>query len=483
MSLKNGFGFLVSPENLTPAVLNCIIIIVVSVSILLVVTVTYKCKQKKNRSKNENRTAERNSSEALNSGETKNDNKHFKEEEAAALKLSDEHQTEEGDEKNLQTLENNSPSHDVDDEVAVAQQQLQGEEQHRGNDELDKTEVMTPDTLKEKQEASSQLNLGLAVTTRNKKPQAELKSNDEETEVLKTQMPINESPSKDIKADVLMLHDENEQNELLQIVEQLQKTEAELKRKDEEIEELKTQLEKLQWLRNDTLKGMDESQRKFTKLTLAIKRMEKLEENVGLHRIQSLCSKNESLEKDLQTLKTELEASQSEVKDLEAEIHKFHVEKDKWLQDKEELQTTQGKLEAKNKEVKDLEAEIHKFRVEKDKWLQDKEELQTTQGKLEAKNKEVKDLEAEVHEFRVEKDKWLQDKEELQTTQGKLEAKNKELNDEVSKLQHLLNKEKQMRSDTEMDVESLKTKLETNGKELKEKEAELSELRAERNRR
>ncbi|XP_026019161.1 myosin-2 heavy chain-like isoform X2 [Astatotilapia calliptera] len=91
-----------------------------------------------------------------------------KEKEAAALKLTDEHQTEEGDEKNLQTLENNSPNHVVDEEVAVAQQQLQGEEQHSGNDELDKTEVMTPDMLKEKQEASSQLNLGLAVTTRNK---------------------------------------------------------------------------------------------------------------------------------------------------------------------------------------------------------------------------------------------------------------------------------------------------------------------------
>ncbi|XP_026019166.1 uncharacterized protein LOC113019606 [Astatotilapia calliptera] len=168
MSLKSWFGFLVSPENLTPAVLNCILIIVVSVPILLVITVTYKCKQKKNRgSKNENKTAERNSSEALNSGETEND-KHLKEKEAAALKLSDEHQTEEGDEKNLQTLENNSPNHVVDEEVAVAQQQLQGEEQHRGHDELDKTEVMTPDMLKEKQEASSQLNLGLAVTTRNK---------------------------------------------------------------------------------------------------------------------------------------------------------------------------------------------------------------------------------------------------------------------------------------------------------------------------
>ncbi|XP_019210395.1 myosin-9 isoform X4 [Oreochromis niloticus] len=479
MSLKNGFGFLVSPENLTPAVLNCIIIIVVSVSILLVVTVTYKCKQKKNRSKNENRTAERNSSEALNSGETKNDNKHFKEEEAAALKLSDEHQTEEGDEKNLQTQENNSPSHDVDEEVAVAQQQLQGEEQHRGNDELDKTEVMTPDTVKEKQEASSQLNLGLAVTTRNKKPQAELKSNDEETEVLKTQMPINESPSKDIKADVLMLHDENEQNELLQIVEQLQKTEAELKRKDEEIEELKTQLEKLQWLRNDTLKGMDESQRKFTKLTLAIKRMEKLEENVGLHRIQSLCSKNESLEKDLQTLKTELEASQSEVKDLEAEIHKFHVEKDKWLQDKEELQTTQGKLEAKNKEVKDLEAEIHKFHVEKDKWLQDKEELQTTQGKLEAKNKEVKDLEAEIHKFHVEKDKWLQDKEELQTTQGKLEAKNKEVKDLEAEI-HKFHVEKDKWLQDKEELQTTQGKLEAKNKEVKDLEAEIHKFRVEK---
>lgn len=36
-----------------------------------------------------------------------------KEKEAAALKLSDKHQTEEGDEKNLQTLENNSPNHVV----------------------------------------------------------------------------------------------------------------------------------------------------------------------------------------------------------------------------------------------------------------------------------------------------------------------------------------------------------------------------------
>lgn len=36
-----------------------------------------------------------------------------KEKEAAALKLSDEQRTEEGDEKNLQTLENNSPNHVV----------------------------------------------------------------------------------------------------------------------------------------------------------------------------------------------------------------------------------------------------------------------------------------------------------------------------------------------------------------------------------
>lgn len=38
-----------------------------------------------------------------------------------------------------------------------------------------------------------------------------------------------------------------------------------------------------------------------------------LEENVDLDRVQSLFSKNESLQKDLQTLKTELEDSQSEV--------------------------------------------------------------------------------------------------------------------------------------------------------------------------
>ncbi|CAI5661112.1 unnamed protein product [Oreochromis niloticus] len=141
---------------------------------------------------------------------------------------------------------------------------------------------------------------GAVLLIKYKKSQAELKSNDEETEVLKTQ-----------------------------IVEQLQKTEAELTSKDEEIEELKTELEKLQWLRNDTLKGMDESQRKFTKLTLAIKRMEKLEENVGLHRIQSLCSKNESLEKDLQTLKTELEASQSELREKEAELSELRAERNR----------------------------------------------------------------------------------------------------------------------------------------------------------
>lgn len=39
-----------------------------------------------------------------------------------------------------------------------------------------------------------------------------------------------------------MLQDENEQNENLQTVKQLQKTQAELKRKDEEIEELKTEV-------------------------------------------------------------------------------------------------------------------------------------------------------------------------------------------------------------------------------------------------
>lgn len=39
-----------------------------------------------------------------------------------------------------------------------------------------------------------------------------------------------------------MPQDENEQNENLQTVNQLQKTQAELKRKDEEIEELKTEV-------------------------------------------------------------------------------------------------------------------------------------------------------------------------------------------------------------------------------------------------
>ncbi|XP_039454995.1 unconventional myosin-XVIIIa-like [Oreochromis aureus] len=107
------------------------------------------------------------------------------------------------------------------------------------------------------------------------------------------------------------------------------KTEAELKSKDEEIEELKTELEKLQWLRNDTLKGMDESQRKFTKLTLAIKRMEKLEEYIDLDRIQSLCSRNESLEKDLQTRNTELEASQSELREKEAELLELRTERNR----------------------------------------------------------------------------------------------------------------------------------------------------------
>ncbi|KAL4007834.1 hypothetical protein ACER0C_001686 [Sarotherodon galilaeus] len=63
----------------------------------------------------------------------------------------------------------------------------------------------------------------------------------EEDSKTNEETPVSESLSKDIEADVQMPQDENEQNENLQTVNQLQKTQAELKRKDEEIEELKTE--------------------------------------------------------------------------------------------------------------------------------------------------------------------------------------------------------------------------------------------------
>ncbi|XP_019210426.1 WEB family protein At4g27595, chloroplastic-like [Oreochromis niloticus] len=284
MSLKKWFGFPVSPENLTSSPVICIGVVgtVVSGAVLLI---KYKKSQAELKSNDEEtEVLKTQTAEQLQKTQAELKSKDEKIEEL-------KNELEENvDRVQSLSLKNESLEKDL--------QTLKTELEDSQSELKDKTnEVMKLRTEKNR-------------STENEK---ELQTMKLRIEDKNKEMPINESPSKAIKADVLMLHDENEQNELLQIVEQLQKTEAELKRKDEEIEELKTQLEKLQWLRNDTLKGMDESQRKFTKLTLAIKRMEKLEEIVGLHRIQSLCLKNESLEKDLQTLKTELEASKSEV--------------------------------------------------------------------------------------------------------------------------------------------------------------------------
>ncbi|XP_005754568.1 tropomyosin-like [Pundamilia nyererei] len=388
MSLKNWFGFPISPENLTPAVLNCIIIIVVSVPILLVVTVTYKCKQKKNRgSKNENKTAERNSSEALNSGETENDNKHLKEKEAAALKLSDEHQTEEGDEKNLQTLENNSPNHVVDEEVAVGQQQLQGEEQHRGHDELDKTEVMTPDTLKEKQEVSSQLNLSLAVTTRNKVNE----------EVATAQQQLQREEQREVDANVKKkLERKKKFNDIVARFEQGAQQQS---RKDAE-EDLLDRKSPLSCDPEDSLKVIEEMDAEL-----------KMKDN------------------DVQMLKKELETNKKQ-------IHQPSADHEDTSQTIDELKQTQNLLEKKNAEIREIRK---KFENELNKEKRrHKEDLNSLKEELEVQIKKLKDKVSEVQQQLKDEQQSREEAEKnAQTLMNELENKNKELQESQCQFESL----------------------------------------------
>ncbi|XP_039908268.1 myosin-10-like [Simochromis diagramma] len=419
MSLKNWFGFQVSPENLTPAVLNCIIIIVVSVPILLVVTVTYKCKQKKNRgSKNENKTAERNSSEALNSGETENDNKHLKEKEAAALKLSDEHQTEEGDEKNLQTLENNSPNHVVDEEVAVGQQQLQCEEQHRGNDELDKTEVMTPDTLKEKQEVSSQLNLGLAVTTRNKVNE----------EVATAQQQLQREEQREVDAKVKKrLERKKKFNDIVARFEQKLQGAQQQSRKDAE-EDLLDRKSPLSCDPDDSLK-----------VTEKIDAELKMKDN------------------DVQMLKKELETNKKQ-------IHQPSADHEDTSQTIDELKQTQNLLEEKNAEIREIRK---KFENELNKEKRrHKEDLNSLKEELEVQIKKLCVMLVTVH---------LTNYIFLGHSKGCHYIDT--LKDKVSEVQQQLKDEQQSREEAEKNAQTLMNELENKNKELQESQCQFESLK------
>ncbi|XP_030609434.1 girdin-like isoform X1 [Archocentrus centrarchus] len=206
-------------------------------------------------------------------------------------------------------------------------------------------------------------------------------------------------------------------------VEPLEKTQAELQSKTEEICELKEELEKLEWLRNDTLKGMNESQRKLTKLTLAIKRMEKLEENTDLDRFNAEINRRKENEEHLQIMKLRLEDENKELNEELAKVkHQLRNEGQRRRDAEITMQTLKKKLGISNEKLKEIETEVLKLRAEKNRREGDTEELQTLQKKLQAKNEELKEKIAEVLKLRAEKNRREADVNELQAKNEEVKA-------------------------------------------------------------
>ncbi|XP_030609436.1 E3 ubiquitin-protein ligase BRE1A-like isoform X2 [Archocentrus centrarchus] len=171
-------------------------------------------------------------------------------------------------------------------------------------------------------------------------------------------------------------------------VEPLEKTQAELQSKTEEICELKEELEE-----NTDLDRFNAeiNRRKENEEHLQIMKLRLEDENKELneelakvkHQLRNEGQRRRDAEITMQTLKKKLGISNEKLKEIETEVLKLRAEKNRREGDTEELQTLQKKLQAKNEELKEKIAEVLKLRAEKNRREADVNELQ-------AKNEEVK---------------------------------------------------------------------------------------------
>ncbi|XP_042072457.1 microtubule-associated protein 70-3 [Haplochromis burtoni] len=248
---------------------------------------------------------------------------------------------------------------------------------------------MTPDMLKEKQEASSQLNLGLAVTTRNKV-----------NEEVATAQQLQREEQREVDANVKKrLERKKKFNDIVARFEQKLQGAQQQSRKDAE-EDLLDRKSPLSCDPDDSLKVIEEMDAEL-----------KMKDN------------------DVQMLKKELETNKKQ-------IHQPSADHEDTSQTIDELKQTQNLLEKKNAEIREIRK---KFENELNKEKRrHKEDLNSLKEELEVQIKKLKDKVSEVQQQLKDEQQSREEAEKnVQTLMNELENKNKELQESQCQFESL----------------------------------------------